>query len=173
MGGGGVWERAPARRESGSEAGNGRTRRALHRGTALNTPSDTWVFNTWFLGRPESLTLRVWAAPKTIPECEGLRPPPFGSAFGAAGASQTSQIGDFRQAQKPCIPNQSAGSLGLVGYGLVRRGPAEREGFTEISKVPCGSNVRNQNRPSPEAEIMASISNFRPPQCRGKCLDLI
>ncbi len=40
----------------------------------------------------ESPIFGVWAAPadpKTIPEGWGLRPPPYGMVFGAAGAAQT------------------------------------------------------------------------------------
>ncbi len=58
-------------------------------------------------GRKSSI-LGVWAAvaaPNTIPEGEGLRPPPFGMVWGAAGAAQTPKIVDLRP-QKPCIKNQ-------------------------------------------------------------------
>ncbi len=43
--------------------------------------------------------LGVWAAPaapKTIPEGGGLRPPPSAVVLGAAGAAQTPKIGDCR-----------------------------------------------------------------------------
>ncbi len=66
------------------------------------SPSYTWVFNTWFLGRPEIVDFWVWAAPaapETIPEGGERRPPPFGMVFGAAGAAQTPKINDSWPAQ--------------------------------------------------------------------------
>ncbi len=44
---------------------------------------------------------------KTIPEGGGLRPPPSGMVFGAAGTAQTPNIDDFRPAPKPYIKNPS------------------------------------------------------------------
>ena len=58
----------------------------------------------------KSSILEVWAAPatpKTIPEGGGLRPPPSGMVFGAAGSAQIPKIDDLRPALKPCIKNPS------------------------------------------------------------------
>ncbi len=59
----------------------------------------------------------LWAAPvasTTIPEGAGLRPPPFGIVFGAAGAAQIFKIGDFRPAPKPCIKHSSVVKLKCI-----------------------------------------------------------
>ena len=47
----------------------------------------------------KSVILGVWAAPgapETLPKGGGLRPPPFARVAGAAGASQTPKMADFR-----------------------------------------------------------------------------
>jgi hypothetical protein len=67
----------------------------------------------------KSLIFWVWAAPaapNTIPEGGGLRPPP---SWGAAGAGQTPNIDDFRPAPKPCVKNPSV----LGGSQSVSRRP--------------------------------------------------
>ncbi len=77
-------------------------------------PSLSWVLNSWFLGRPEIVDFGGLGGPaalKTIPEGRGLRPPPFGMVFGAAGAVQTHKILKFRPAQEPCIKNSSVHGL--------------------------------------------------------------
>jgi hypothetical protein len=87
--------------------------RGQERGTAERIKSSknrdkeyTWGFLYTVFG-PASNLLGASAAPKTIPKGGGRSPPPSGMVFGAAGASQTPKIDDFRPAQKPCIKNPS------------------------------------------------------------------
>jgi hypothetical protein len=71
-----------------------------------------FIIRGFWAGR-ESPIFGVWAAsaaPKTIPDGGGRRPPPFGIVFGAARATQTPNIDDFRPAQQPCIKNPSVGT---------------------------------------------------------------
>ncbi len=72
-----------------------------------------FLLHGFWAGR-RSVIFGVWAAPaapKTIPEGGGLRPPPFGMLLGAAAVARTLKIDDFRPAQKPCIKSPSV--LGL------------------------------------------------------------
>jgi hypothetical protein len=96
------------------------------------------IYDSW-AGR-ESLIFGVWAAsasPKTIPEGGGRSPPPSGMVFGAAGAAQTPQIGDFRPAEKSCIKSPcvlTAAKFVSYAWILEPRTPIEAqavaEGFT-------------------------------------------
>ncbi len=83
-----------------------------------------FLIHGFWAGRKSS-TFGVWAAPaapKAIPEGGGLRPPFFGTFFGAAGAAPTPQIDDFRPAQKPCIQNPSVSSC--LAQGIQGTWPA-------------------------------------------------
>ncbi len=54
-------------------------------------------------GTQKSSMLGVWTAqgaPETTPKGRGLRAPPFGMVFGAAGAAQTSKIEVFAAGPK-------------------------------------------------------------------------
>jgi hypothetical protein len=63
----------------------------------------TWTFNTWFLGRPELvdvLGLSGSGGPNNHSKRWGASPPPLRMVVGAAGATQTHKISDFRPAPK-------------------------------------------------------------------------
>jgi hypothetical protein len=66
----------------------------------------TRVFNTWFLGRPEIVDLRVPGGPggsESLPKSGAPSTPPFGRGFRAARAAGTPKIADSRSARKPRV----------------------------------------------------------------------
>jgi hypothetical protein len=64
----------------------------------------TWVFDTWFLGRPEVFNFEGLGGPGAP---KNHSKGGFGMVLGAAGAAQTPKIDDSWPAQKPCIKNPS------------------------------------------------------------------
>ena len=101
---------------------------ALHRRPPLRlrgrpTPTKKTNRGTTFTGKflfirpksgPEMVNFWGLAGPgarETLSKGGGLRPPPFGMVFEAAGAAQIPKIGDFRPAQQPCIES--------VGFNMV------------------------------------------------------
>jgi hypothetical protein len=114
-------------------------------------PNYTWVFNPWFVGRPDIVDLAgVWAAPaapKTIPEGGGLRPVTFWNSFlGRRGRPDTPNINDFRPAQKPCVKNQ------LDARRVPKANPFDF--YAAAIRVPVGKQQGSLGLPDRRHEVL-------------------
>ncbi len=84
-----------------------------------------FLMHGFWAGRKSSI-LGVWlapAAPKTIPEGGGLRPPPFGMVFGAAEAPKRLLAGPNTVYKKPQVYSLSRFLLDLILSAVPRSCP--------------------------------------------------